>query len=395
MYGNGAVVSELTESLGNPPRTMRDKLGALADLLERSGIDPDEVGSVNRVNVYQGFYKDDDGNAHTVDMHGIVLSPKWETGPEWDFVRQAPPSIIRPVKRNATAKKTRTTVILPDPQIGFRRLDSGEMIPMHDEDAMLLALQIARDAKPDTIVNLGDFVDLPEWSSKFLVLPEFVLTTQPAIDRGHRFLAEQRAIAPEASIKLLAGNHDDRLGKAIAKNAMAALRLRRAESPNEMPVLSMPYLLRLEELGVEYVSGYPAGRIQIASGGTGQTPLYAIHGEKLDIAKVAKEERQSFIQGHIHRLAHHCMTYEYAGQPETVVALSPGCLCRVDGAVPSTRSSVDDRGMPLVRWEAWQQGLAVVEEDEDGFYSIETVQIIGGKAFWRGKRYATGQDPLG
>jgi len=388
-------VSELEADLQNPPRSYKEKLGSLLDLLERSKIDPDDIGQVTRINLYQGFYKDEDGNAQTVDMHGIVLSPQWESGPEWPVVQPAAPTVIRPVKRNATAKTTKTTVILPDPQIGFRRLDSGDLIPMHDEDAMLVALQILRDAKADAIVNLGDFIDLPEWSSKFLVLPEFVLTTQPALDRAHRFLAEQRAVAPEATMSLLAGNHDDRMGKAIAKNAMAALRLRRANSPHELPVLSMSYLLRLEDLSVEYVPGYPAGRIQVARGGAGQTPLYAIHGEKLDIAKVAKDERQSFIQGHIHRLAHHAMTYERAGQPETVVALSPGCLCRIDGAVPSTRSSVDDLGVPLVRYETWQQGMAIVEEGEDGFYGIETIQIIEGTAVWRGRRYSARQDSVG
>jgi hypothetical protein len=388
-------VSELEADLQNPPRSYKEKLGSLLDLLERSKIDPDDIGQVTRINLYQGFYKDEDGNAQTVDMHGIVLSPQWESGPEWPVVQPAAPTVIRPVKRNATAKTTKTTVILPDPQIGFRRLDSGDLIPMHDEDAMLVALQILRDAKADAIVNLGDFIDLPEWSSKFLVLPEFVLTTQPALDRAHRFLAEQRAVAPEATMSLLAGNHDDRMGKAIAKNAMAALRLRRANSPHELPVLSMSYLLRLEDLGVEYVPGYPAGRIQVARGGAGQTPLYAIHGEKLDIAKVAKDERQSFIQGHIHRLAHHAMTYERAGRPETVVALSPGCLCRIDGAVPSTRSSVDDLGVPLVRYETWQQGMAIVEEGEDGFYGIETIQIIEGTAVWRGRRYSARQDSVG
>lgn len=387
-------MSDLDKDLAKP-KSVRDKIGALSELLDRSGIELDDIGSIKRINLYQGFYKNEEGEAETVDLHGIVISPKWEAGPEWPVVQAAKPTIVRPVKRAPNNKTTKTTVILPDPQIGFRRLDSGELIPMHDEDAMMLALQIALDAQPDVIINLGDFIDLPEWSSKFLVLPEFVLTTQPAIDRAHRFLAQQRAVAPDATIKLLAGNHDDRLGKAIAKNAMAALRLRRAESPHELPVLSMPFLLRLEELGVEYAPGYPAGRIPIAEGGPGQTPLYAIHGEKLDIAKVAKDERQSYIQGHIHRMAHHAITYERSGRPETVVALSPGCLCRIDGAVPSTRSSVDDQGIPLLRYETWQQGLAIIEEGGDGFYGIETVQIIEKEAIWRGKRYSARQDSVG
>ena len=388
-------MSDLENALNSPPKGIRDKLGALADLLERSGIEVDDIGAVKRVNVYQGFYKDEEGVAHTVDMHGIVLSPKWGEAPEYPVVQPAAPTIIRPVKAIPVSRTGKVTVILPDPQIGYRRMDSGDLIPMHDEVAMEVALQITRAVKPDAICNLGDFIDLPEWSSKFLVLPEFVLTTQPSIDRAHRFLAEQRAIAPDATISLLAGNHDDRLGKAVAKNAMAALRLRRADSPHELPVLSMQFLLRLDELGVQYVSGYPAGRIQIARGGKGQTPLYAIHGEKLDIAKVAKDERQSYVQGHIHRQAMHAVTYEVSGEPETVLALSPGCLCRIDGGVPSTRSAVDERGMPLLRWEAWQQGIAVVEECEDGFYQVEIVPIFHGAAIYRGKRYEARQSSVG
>lgn len=389
------LVSDLSEALNSPPKPMRERLGALAELLERSGIDIDEIGNVQRVNVYQGFYKDENGEAHTVDMHGIVLSPKWGDAPEYPVVQPAAPTVVRPVKIQSSKRTSKLTVILPDPQIGYRRLDSGEMLTMHDEDAMDVALQICRSVRPDAIVNLGDFLDLPEWSSKFLVLPEFVLTTQPSVDRAHLFLAQQRAIAPDATISLLAGNHDDRLGKHVAKNAMAALRLRRAGLPNELPVLSLQYLLRLEELGVSYVSGYPAGRIQIAKGGYGQTPLYAIHGEKLDISKVAREERQSFVQGHIHRQAMHAMTYEVRGEPETVLAFSPGCLCRIDGGVPSTKSAVDERGVPVVRWEAWQQGIAVVEECDDGFYHVEIVPIFHGRAVYRGKQYEARKDSVG
>ncbi len=375
----------IENDLASPPISQKDMLGRIADLLGRSGIDPDEIGRVEKIRVWQGFHKDEEGNAQTVDLAGVVLSPQWENGPEWPVVQQAAPTIVRPVPSKPRTDDCRVTVILPDPQIGFRRLHDGEMIPIHDEAAINVGLQIVKAAKPDHVVNLGDFLDLPEWSSKFLVLPEFVLTTQPTIDYGHKFLAMQRAVAPTAEITLLAGNHDDRLGKAIAKNAMAALRLRRADSPAEWPVLSIPYLLRLEDLNVHYVGGYPAGRVQLTRGGHGLTGLWAIHGEKLDVAKVAKSERQSFVQGHIHRRAYHCETYEISERPETVVAFSPGCLCRTDGVVPSTKGGVDEHGRPYKRWESWQQGVAVVTELPDGYWEVEMVPISNGRAVWRGK----------
>lgn len=369
----------------------RDRLGKLVELLERSGINPDEIGRVDKINVWQGFLKDNEGNPQLVDMAGVVLSPEWASAPEYPVVQQAQPTVVRPVKQSARVTTSRTVVVLPDPQIGYLRVHDGEMIPCHDESAMDVALQITRAAQPDTVINLGDFLDLPEWSSKFLVLPEFVLTTQPTIDRAHRFLAQQRAVAPDAKMVLIAGNHDDRLAKAIAKNAMAALRLRRAEAPDEWSVLSLPFLLRLDELNVQYVSGYPAGRYKIADAcpEAGLTPLYAIHGEKLDVAKVARTERQSIVQGHIHRQALHYETYEIDGRSETVLGASPGCLCRVDGAVPSTKNGLDESGRPILRWENWEQGMMVVNvDDATGRWDIEMIRIHNGHAWWRGKRYS-------
>lgn len=369
------------------PQARREALGRIADLLERNGIDPAEIGTVQRISLYQSLTKNAEGEAEIHDLVGIQLSPAWADGPAWPVVQQAAPTSIRPAKLKPLSRAERVTVILPDPQIGFWRLSSGEMIPVHDEAAMGAALQVVAAARPDVIVNLGDLVDFPEWSSKFLVKPEFVLTTQPALDRAHRFLAEQRALAPDADMLLIAGNHDVRLGHAITRNAMAALRLRRAEVPDEWPVLSIPFLLRLDDLGCRYVSGYPAGRVQLTAGGGGLTGLWAIHGEKLDVAKVARTERQSFVQGHIHRQAFHSETYEVGGRPETVVAFSPGCLCRVDGAVPSSRGGEDEYGRPLVRWENWQQGAAVVTEFVDGSWSAEMIPIVDGVALWRGVRY--------
>jgi hypothetical protein len=305
-------------------------------------------------------------------------------------VQPAKPTIVKPVPSKPKIVDATVTVILPDPQIGYRRLVDGTMLPMHDEKAMNLCLQMMRFIRPDKVVNLGDFIDLPEWSAKFLILPEFVLTTQPSIDRAHKFLAEQRAVVGDsAEMVLIAGNHDARLPMAITRNAISALRLKRANLPESFPVLSMGFLLRLDELKVKYLGAYPAHKYKIAKGGKGQTPLYAIHGDKLDVAKVAKSERQSFVQGHIHRIALHSETYEVGGEREQVVAFSPGCLCRVDGYVPSTKSAVNDDGIPVTRFESWQQGMAVITETKDGFWSLEMVSITDGKAIYRGRVFTS------
>jgi hypothetical protein len=370
--------------------TAKEKLLKIADLLERSGIDAEEIGRIERVNVYQGSIKNGDGESELVNVTSVMLSPSWAEEPQFPVVQPAKPTIVKPVPSKPKIVDATVTVILPDPQIGYRRLVDGTMLPMHDEKAMNLCLQMMRFIRPDKVVNLGDFIDLPEWSAKFLILPEFVLTTQPSIDRAHKFLAEQRAVVGDsAEMVLIAGNHDARLPMAITRNAISALRLKRANLPESFPVLSMGYLLRLDELKVKYLGAYPAHKYKIAKGGKGQTPLYAIHGDKLDVAKVAKSERQSFVQGHIHRIALHSETYEVGGEREQVVAFSPGCLCRVDGYVPSTKSAVNDDGIPVTRFESWQQGMAVITETKDGFWSLEMVSITDGKAIYRGRVFTS------
>ena len=367
----------------------RERLGRIADLLEKNQIDIDEVGRVNKVTLkdYQMGSKDEEGNPQVTDLESasIVFSPKWEDEPGWNPVTTAKPVRIAQVKAKPRKRtKSKVAVILPDPQIGYRRYDdTGELDPFHDEKAMNVALQVVRYLNPDLIVNLGDFLDFPSFG-KYEQEPAFAQTTQAAIDRGHEFLAQQRALAPEAEIVLMAGNHDARLDAAIKRNFMAAHGLKRAGGT--MPVLTVPFLLRTEELGVKYVDGYPAARYWI------NDRLAVEHGYRINSAgstahKVVTQEAVSIIFGHIHRLEVCYRTLDVRGKPRMVMAATPGCLCRIDGAVPSAKGAVDMYGRPVKKYENWQHGLAVVEYQEgDGAFSYNDVFInpLDGYSLWLG-----------
>lgn len=372
----------------------KDKLGAIADLLDRNNISVEDIGRISKISLYQQGAKDPDGELVTQDLVGVQISPKWESGPEWPVIQPADPTIIKPVKvaKKASAQgEFKCAVILPDPQIGYRRYEDGSLDPFHDEAAMDVALQITSwlqaDYGVDLIVNLGDFIDLPE-HSKYVQEAAFAQTTQISINRGHRFLAEQRATCPDARIILLEGNHDNRMNLYATNNAKASYGLRRAgDTPDNWPVLSVPYLLRLDDLNVEFRDKYPANEFWI------NRNLRAVHGDKVRSngstasAYANALPHISTIFGHIHRLEVQYKTVHDHDGPIRSANVSPGCLCRVDGAVPSTNSGVGSDGRPATRWENWQQGMAVVWYTDDGKFHVEPIHIMDGWAIYKGRKF--------
>ena len=73
------------------------------------------------------------------------------------------------------------------------------------------------------------------------------------------------------------------------------------------------------------------------------------------------------------------------------MAASPGCLARIDGAIPSTRGGVDLDGRPLIRYENWQQGMGVVSYEDSGAhrFSYDVIPIYDGWALYQGKEYTS------
>lgn len=363
-------------------------LGKLAELLDRNGIALEDIGRVAKVNLWQGFLKADDGSAEVVDLAGISFSPAWETGPQWPVVQPGP--VVRipaPTVKPRKADGWQTAVVLPDMQVGYFRAAGDELEPIHDERALAVALAIVRAENPDVVVLVGDNADFVEFG-KYRHTPAFARTTQATIDRLALLCAQLRAVAPSARIVWLAGNHEERLPNYVLDNAAAAFGLRKGRMPESWPVLSVPFLCRFDEHGVEYLPGYPAGSFWV------NERLRVIHGDKVASGgstahKYLAAEKVSVIYGHIHRREWAERTRLDHDGPKTILAASPGTLARTDGAVPSTKGGTDLDGRPIKIAEDWQQGIAVVRyEPGDGRFCYEQIAIHDGWAMHRGREFA-------
>ena len=389
----GLSKSDTPRSLGDFSSTSKTETGVtiLERLLAENGISLNEVGSI-RLSSYQQGQKNAEGESEVLNLGGAAVTlkvdSKLQDGPEWPVTQPAAPVTIKPININKVNRKLKRAVIWPDPQIGFRRdVRTGELDPFHDRQAIEVALQITRDLNPDGLMNLGDFLDFPMFG-RFAQEPGFQMTTQPTLDEAHSLLAEQKAVAPNLEWHvLMEGNHDLRLQNFILQNAAAAFGIQRANLPESWPVMSVQYLLRLEELGIEYVDGYPAGEYYI------NDRLKCEHGSKVGprgkIAnKIATDERVSVITGHNHRIETVYKTTPVKGGARVNLGMTLGCLCRIDGAVPSQKSGMDAHGRVIKTSLDWQQAIGVVEYEEgDGPFSVTPVLIHEGTAIYNGKLY--------
>ncbi len=379
-------MASLSDDLGTPPA--KATLGKIAELLNRNNIDVEEVGSIKRVSLYQSLTKNDQGQAEVHDLMGIQFNPKWAEGPDWPVV-QPGPSIKLPVRKviQSNTEGYKVAVILPDMQIGYYRNADGSLEPTHDEEALSISMAIIKKLNPDRIIMVGDNLDFPEFG-KYRLSPAYAITTQASIDRATTLCAELRAVAPNAVIDWISGNHEERLVNFILDNAKVSFGLRRGNTPDSWPCLSVPYLCRFNDYGVNYVAGYPAGQVWI------NQRLKVIHGNKVrsngsTAHAYLNDSKVSVIYGHIHRREWAERSREDWDGAKTIMAASPGTLARCDGAVPSTKGGIDLDGRPMTIVEDWQQGLAVVSyEDGEGAFWYEQIPIHNKTAFFRGKVYS-------
>lgn len=283
----------------------------------------------------------------------------------------------KPPKVRARRSKYKSALLIPDIHTGFlREHETGDLDPFHDRRALDVILQIVSDHKFDEIGYLGDLADLPDWTDKFLRSPEFYWCTQPAIDELAWWMSQIRWASPGSRQWVIPGNHEKRMDTAIVTHLLAAYKLRPASDVDITPAMSMPRLLGVSDMGVEWIGDYPNASVWLNDN------IECIHGE---IARGASGDTaramvrvvdHSVIFGHIHRDEKASRTLHKRGGRHVIRAVSPGCMCRIDGVVPAKKKN-----------QNWQQGAAVARYDDSGYNSIDVITIENGRAIFEGKVY--------
>ena len=306
-----------------------------------------------------------------------------------DIRQVVPASLTKPRTRKKNSK-LKAAILLPDAQIGFRRYEDETWDPFHDNRAIDVAFQITamiqEEHQVDKVLLLGDMMDLPA-QGKYDQEPSFANTINKTLQAGHNFFSTIRALAPHSEIVYLEGNHDCRMEKYVRNNAPTIATMRQVNSP--FPVNSLPHLMRFDEIGVDYVSGYPASAYWV------NPRLQAVHGNRANsngstaLQHLNKNPLVSTLFGHSHRFEMMYKTHNTPDGPKDSMAFSPGCLCRVDGAVPSYNGGINIHEKPVTFYENWQQGIGVLWYREDGYFAIDPVRIHDGKALYRGQEFVS------
>lgn len=359
-----------------------DNLKKIADILERSGIDPEVVQHIDRI--HSGTYevitnsKNAEGveevKQHTNRVENVRWVPKQAESLE-SFITQAKPTKITPTKTKRVRIQDLQAFALADIHGGFRKYLSGEIDPTHDEAALDVGQQIVKDNQPDEIILLGDNLDLPMFS-RFQQELSMSGSFQMTLDWMHQYLAQLRANAPNARIIYLEGNHERRLLNSVKNNNANLFNIKPANMPESWGVVTVPFLLRLKELEVEWVGAYPGGRYWL------NDRLACLHGDTArqlgrTASAIISKSYHSSVFGHIHRT-------EFAERtvPDRHTAKIIGGYCcgtagaRIDGAVPGHKTATNEDERITPNYENWQQGIAhIAYQKGDRPFQVTPIRI--------------------
>lgn len=250
--------------------------------------------------------------------------------------------------------------------------------PHHDPALHSAVCEWLREFRPARGIILGDLLDFDQLS-RHRRTPEWTNTVQETIDTAYGILRAYVEASPETEWAMLDGNHEERLRNSVLDHLAAVFGVTRAkeeDEADEYPVLSTPFLLRLDELGIEWQSpggGYEHAQINVTSELAARHGWIATKGSGASALRTIDHLRYSVVIGHTHRQAivHHT-AHSIDGTPKTLLGCEAGTLAAIrDGLGYSTAPD-------------WQQGFAVADVWPDtGHFKIDLATYVDGTLLWR------------
>jgi hypothetical protein len=220
------------------------------------------------------------------------------------------------------------TVVVPDLQV-----------PYHDPVAVKNVAAYIKAVRPDSVVTLGDEIDLPQISRWTENTPGWYEQTLAA-DRDEAVEVLWSLVEHTKDAHMIRSNHTDRLYNVIMKKIPAFLAL---------PELRFEKFMKLDELGITYHKK-PYG---IARG------IVAVHGDEQSIKpqpgltalEAARRHGISVICGHTHRAGQSAFTEASGGKIGRILRGWEG------GHLMDVRQAHYTKGTMN-----WQQAFIVIEE---------------------------------
>lgn len=250
--------------------------------------------------------------------------------------------------------------------------------PHHDPDLHRLAVAWLEENQPDEVVMVGDLLDY-DAVSRHRANPDLSATLQECLDAGYGILLDYVRAAPSATFTLLDGNHEDRLRNAILDQLRGAWGVTRAQGPGDTerhdPVLSVPHLLRLDELRVRHVGGsgeYAGYQHKVTPHLAARHGWIASKGSGSSALKTIDKLRYSCVIGHTHRQSVVFHTaHGIDGEPKPLVGVETGTMAKVRG------------GLGYAIAPDWQAGFATAAVWPDGTFKIDLASYVDSRLVWR------------
>jgi predicted phosphodiesterase len=256
-----------------------------------------------------------------------------------------------------------------------------QQAPFQDQDLHEKFCQWLADYQPDEGVLIGDTIDLPT-ISRHPDTPELDSSVQKCIDIGYQILRDYVESSESTSWKKLEGNHDYRLRRAVIDNLRDFYGIRRGRGRNEdpeNPLLDVEHLLRLDELGIEFVrpnGSWETAQVEVSPHLAARHGWIAKKGSGASALASLEHLGYSIIVGHTHRQSLVYKTkHDINGKPSTITGVETGCMCRIEG------------GLGYAVAPDWLNGFATAQVWPDGKFKIDLATYVDGVLYYGDKRY--------